>query len=158
MEDVDFAKKLFATKELLMRYALYLTGDEESASDLFQETMIHAYMARDRVTDIGGLRHWLAVIMRNLHFNNIAKDKAAVDYAEYVTTVRLIDYETPEELLVVRDIRKYIENMPEVLRKPIELRLSGLSYLEICEVLNIPITTLKNRLFAAKKEIKKQMK
>lgn len=50
MEDKEFLSELIDAKQMLLKYALYLTKDKESADELLQETVVHAYMRRDKFT------------------------------------------------------------------------------------------------------------
>ena len=65
---------------------------------------------------------------------------------------------TPEQQTVVHDLQKFIEKMPSELKDVVKLRIQGMSYDEIAKKLNLPITTIKNRLFDARKIIKKELK
>ena len=64
----------------------------------------------------------------------------------------------PEQQTVVHDLQKFIEKMPSELKDVVKLRIQGMSYDEISKKLNLPITTIKNRLFDARKIIKKELK
>jgi len=154
MENEDFIAILISAKPMLMKYALYLTGDKENAKELWQETVVYAYMGRSKFIEGTKIVNWLSVIMRNRYFNTILKKRNAVSYIEYMATVRQIENDTPEEQLMVYDIQKYINSMPQELKEPIRLRILGLSYIEIANVLELPISTIKNRLFVAKKKIR----
>ena len=158
MENEDFIAILISAKPVLMKYALYLTGDKENAKELWQETVVYAYMGRSKFIEGTKIVNWLSDIMRNRYFNTILKKRNAVSYIEYMATVRQIDNKTPEEQLMVYDIQKYINSMPQELKEPIRLRILGLSYIDIAKQLNLPITTVKNRLFIAKRVIRKRLK
>lgn len=120
---------------MLLKYALYLTKDKESADELLEETVVHAYMRRDKFTAGTKPGRWLSVIMRNLYFNYKTRKKQVISYVEYMEMIKEIDNDTPEEQLIIHDINKYIDSLTPELREPIRLRMSGMSYIEIAQEL-----------------------
>ena len=154
----DFLTELTATRPMLMRYALYLTADNEKANELLQETITRSYCSYDSFIQGTSFRQWMTKIMRNLYLNNIERDKNAAGYKEYLATYRAVENNTPEQLLLVHDLQKVINAMHPELRDVIKLRIKGMSYDEIAKTLDIPLSTVKNRLFDARTEIKKELK
>ena len=75
-----------------------------------------------------------------------------------MVAVKNMENNTPEQQTVVHDLQKFIEKMPSELKDVVKLRIQGMSYDEISKKLNLPITTIKNRLFDARKIIKKELK
>src|ERR671915_903488 len=59
----------------IMRYLLRLSGDRETAADLFQETWLRAYRAYPRLRHDDNVRAWLYAIATNL-CRNWARDSA----------------------------------------------------------------------------------
>jgi RNA polymerase sigma factor (sigma-70 family) len=53
----------------IMRYLLRLSGDRETAADLFQETWLRAYRAYPRLRHDDNVRAWLYAIATNLSRN-----------------------------------------------------------------------------------------
>ena len=75
---------------------------------------------------------------------------------------RIPDGESPEELLVKEElkryVRMYVEALPDKLRVVVVLReIEDLSYEEIAEMMNIPIGTVRSRLFNARQIIKDRL-
>ena len=158
MTKEEFLAELTAAKPVLMRYALYLTGDNDSAEELLQETIAHAYMAHCKFKQGTNFTNWMITIMKNEHLNSTEKKRNAISYTEYMAAVKNMENNTPEQQTVVHDLQKFIEKMPSELKDVIKLRILGMSYDEISKKLNLPITTIKNRLFDARKIIKKELK
>ena len=67
--------------------------------------------------------------------------------------VRSGDTSLKERIYAWKDLWKNIEALREDLRAPFKLHTSGYKYHEIAERLNIPIGTVKNRIFQARKEL-----
>ena len=63
----------------------------------------------------------------------------------------------PESQIDFADAWKIVEECREELSTPFKLYLSGYKYHEIAQHLGIPIGTVKNRIFNARKEIQKKL-
>ena len=154
MTKEEFLAELTAAKPVLMRYALYFTGDKDSAEELLQETIAHAYMAHSKFKQGTNFTNWMITIMKNVHLNSTEKKKNAISYTEYMAAVKYMENNTPEQ----QTLQKFIEKMPSELKDVIKLRIQGMSYDEIATELNLPLSTVKNRLYEARTMIKKELK
>ena len=157
MTKEEFFAELTAAKPVLMRYALYFTGDKDSAEELLQETIAHAYMAHSKFKHGTNFTNWMITIMKNVHLNSTEKKRNAISYTEYMAAVKYMENNTPEQQTVVHDLQKFIEKMPSELKDVVKLRILGMSYDEIATELNLPLSTVKNRLFDARIRIKKEL-
>ena len=158
MTKEEFLAELTAAKPVLMRYALYLTGDKNSADELLQETIAHAYMAHNKFKQGTNFTNWMITIMKNVHLNSTEKKRNAISYTEYMAAVKNMENNTPEQQTVVHDLQKFIEKMPSELKDVVKLRILGMSYDEIAKKLNLQLSTVKNRLHDAREIIKKELK
>ncbi len=158
MTKEEFLAELTAAKPVLMRYALYFAGNKDDAEELLQEAIVHAYMAHTKFKQGTNFTSWMITIMKNEHLNSTEKKNKAISYTEYMAAVKNMENNTPEQQTVVHDLQKFIEKMPSELKDVVKLRIQGMSYDEISKKLNLPITTIKNRLFDARKIIKKELK
>ena len=59
------------------------------------------------------------------------------------------------EQLIKKELREIIKLLPHAYEKPIQLFLTGYSYKEISQYMNIPIGTVKSRIHLGKKQIRK---
>src|SRR5215471_10199404 len=64
--------ELVAALPRLRRYARVLTGDENRADDLVQDTFVRAWEKRRLWRAGSDLRAWLFTIMHNVHLNQLA--------------------------------------------------------------------------------------
>ena len=154
----EFLAELTAAKPVLMRYALYFTGDKDSAEERLQETIAHAYMAHSKFKRGTNFTNWMITIMKNVHLNSTEKKKKAISYTEYMAAVKYMENNTPEQQTVVHDLQKFIEKMPSEVKDVIKLRIQGMSYDEIATELNMQLSTVKNRMYEARTMIKKELK
>ena len=62
-------KEIIDALDSLLRYALIMTGNEEDAKDLVQETCYRALMNLNMLDENSNVRAWLFTIMRNIWLN-----------------------------------------------------------------------------------------
>ena len=140
----------------LRRYAFALTGGQQEAEDLVQDTLLRAVAAAKSFRSGGNLRAWLFSIMHNAFVSGTRRrgprlveldDETAAPAA---TPVQLIKLE-------LRDTLGALARLPEPQRAALSLiALEEFSYDEAARVLEIPVGTLMSRL-ARGRETLRQM-
>lgn len=142
-------------KEFLVK----LSGNEFDSNDLLQDTFLKAYLNLAKYNKEYTFIQWLYTIARNTFIDH-ARRKAVKETLLIFDSALLVDLvgDNPEEIMIALDrqksIEKKIESLDKNSRTIIELRyFNGLSYEEIAERLNIPIGSVKNRLFRAKEKL-----
>src|SRR5215217_8185503 len=70
MSIIEFNQMLLANAEFLKPFAVTLTRDNETAKDLFQETLFRALANKDKYNVGTNIKAWLFTIMRNIFINN----------------------------------------------------------------------------------------
>jgi len=149
-----------------------LVRDPAEIEDVTQETFIKAYRALAQFRGDSAFYTWLYRIAINSAKNYLAaqgrraplivtKDSDEVETFEAVD--RLSDINTPESLLMTRQIGETIDRamqaLPEELRTAIQLReIEGMSYEDIAEMMNCPIGTVRSRIFRARESIAEQLR
>lgn len=142
----------------IYRYILrFVHGDEDLASDLFQETFIkiHEHAATLRSGD--NVRSWMYAIARNNCLNHLKRQRRQVPLAEQHEQIE--DGEAPDELLHRGTLRgeldRAIRELPDNQREAILLReFEGLSYAEIAEATQTNIGIIRQRLWRAKQALR----
>jgi RNA polymerase sigma-70 factor (ECF subfamily) len=66
-------------------------------------------------------------------------------------------FNRPQESMEFNEIWRNVNYIKEELMTPFKMHTSGYKYHEIAEHLKIPIGTVKNRIFHARKEIQKKL-
>lgn len=161
MTRVQFDINLLTLKDQLFYFALSLTADQDKANDLIQETFLKALAYRDKfVTDMN-FSGWVFTIMKNSFINNYrrgAKEKElfknnSVGYYDstsmiksYFTTYSGSEYD-------FNYIHMIINALEDEFRIPLNMFLEGYKYQEISKKLNIPLGTVKSRIFLSRKKI-----
>jgi RNA polymerase sigma-70 factor, ECF subfamily len=156
-----FDGKLVGMQKQLYYYALQLTDNREYALDLVQETSYKALKNRKRLHSNDHIRAWLYTILKNTYINYLRSshnkhmaydsDMASV----YSNSGKETSNPLPDHMLQRKELREQINLLPGSYGKPINMMLSGYSYKEIAQQMNIPIGTVKSRIHLGKKRIRK---
>jgi len=160
---------ILAQQPFLRRLAGRMTHCAPDADDLVQETLLRAYVARDRFRPGTSIRAWLATILRRLFLTAASKSRRRntptdTDAGEPLTLAGgpALDEGPPAylpyELVMERvddDVRAAFDRLPDVYRTPFVLfALEGLSYAEIAERLGCPVGTVMSRIHRARTRLK----
>jgi RNA polymerase sigma-70 factor (ECF subfamily) len=164
MSTIEFSTQFDRLRRTLYSFALNLTKDEESARDLVQETAFKAFKYRDRYQPQTNLRAWLMTIMRNAFINDYRKRKRRQTLNDNTSNDYLLDSgkETVsnqgESKVMMEEMFNVINTLEDWARIPFLLHFRGFKYEEIAEQLNVPLGTIKSRIFFARHKLQAQMK
>jgi RNA polymerase sigma-70 factor (ECF subfamily) len=143
--------------------ARWLTGADQDAQDVVQESFLRAFSAFDslRAEDP---RPWLLTIVRHTSFTWLKRNRPAAAWCE--SDELLEETPTPaanpEALMLalsdVSRVRAAVESLPPDYRAAIVLReFEELSYKEIAAVTGVPIGTVMSRLARARECLKRTL-
>lgn len=164
MSALTFNDRLLKMSDVLEYFALSLTKNREDAQDLLQETMVKAITYQDKYTPNTNFKAWLHTIMKNTFINQYRKKKRASTVITTKEEVEVLDFvpaaadQTPESIRATKEITKVIDALDDNTRIPFTMHLKGFKYKEIAEHLNIPIGTVKSRIYFAKQSLMKDLK
>ncbi len=155
-----FMYDLVQMQEQLFYYALQLTEDREDALELVQETSFKALKNRNRLHNNDHIRAWLYTILKNTYINYLRSShyRQLTHDSEELSNYAAPNGGTngaPYDQLMKKELHEIIEMLPGAYEKPIKLFLSGYSYKEIAMQMNIPIGTVKSRIYLGKKRIRR---
>jgi RNA polymerase sigma-70 factor (ECF subfamily) len=163
MTTVEFSKLIHQESGTLKNYALMLTRNVEDANDLVQETMLKAFSYRNKFLTGTNLKGWLYTIMKNSFINNYRRMVRRNTFIDTTDNNFLMDVpgnlteNLGESSFVKADIDAAINELPEDLKTTFSLNIDGYKYHEIAEQLDIPIGTVKTRIFVAKRKLRKRL-
>lgn len=164
MSTIEFNQLLVSNAEFLKPFAITLTRDNETAKDLFQETLYRAISNKDKYNVGTNIKAWLYTIMRNIFINNYRRKTKQNTIFSNTTGEFLINNSqsavinnSAESSLRLKDIQMAIHNLPELFRNPFLLYFDGYKYHEIAEMLYEPLGTIKSRIHFARKLLKEQI-
>ncbi len=172
MSDLQGKRAAFEAEALphldtVYRVGLRLAGDETQAEDLVQETMLKAYRSWHQFRPGTNVRAWLLTILRHTFINQYRKAKRQavhvdVNEIEPYTVFRNVHDTDPEGRffanIVDDEVLRAIDTLPDEFRETLVLSdVEGLSYAEIADVTEVPVGTVKSRLFRARQALQKQL-
>lgn len=164
MSALTFNDRLLKLSDVLEYFALSLTRNREDAQDLLQETMVKAITYQDKYTPNTNMKAWLHTIMKNTFINGYRKMKRANTVITTKENVDILDFvpasvdATPESVRATKEINKVIDALDDNTRIPFTMHLQGFKYKEIAAHLDIPIGTVKSRIYFAKQSLMKDLK
>lgn len=160
MSTVEFDNMLLSNAEFLKPFAITLTRDNETAKDLFQETLYRALANKDKYNVGTNIKAWLYTIMRNIFINNYrrkAKQSTVLDSTPndfLLNYNQVISTNTAVANLNMKEVQEAIFNLPEIFKNPFLLYYDGFKYHEIADMLGEPLGTIKSRIHFARKLLK----
>jgi RNA polymerase sigma-70 factor (ECF subfamily) len=141
----------------LLRYLLYLTGNRETAEDLFQETWIRVLERGSQYDGKHNFSTWLFAVARNLSIDQLRRKKtvsldsmAGEDEAppEIADTAQVSAFEVVARQELSEKVQAGLIAIQPEYRETVVLRFhEGLSLDEIAEVTGAPLGTIKSRLY-----------
>ena len=155
-------------EELVKRYQRPITAyvyrmlnDYESSLDVTQEVFIKVYNSLEKYSSEYKFSTWLYRIAHNAAIDHIRRNSANLQSLETENTDGAYQMQLESPLLTPEQERErsewrseidaVVKCLPAVYRELILLRHArDLSYDEIAEVTNLPLGTVKNRLFRAR--------
>lgn len=164
MNSLQFQKKLLGLQDNMMNFALMLTANRLDAEDLVQDTTMKVIDNQDKFVDNVNFKGWVLTVMRNIFINNYHKLVRTQTYVDPNTDIYNLDvvtdsdFHSPEGSFQLKEITKAINELNDDLKIPFSMFLSGYKYNEIAEKLDIPLGTVKSRIFFARQELQKILK
>jgi RNA polymerase sigma-70 factor (ECF subfamily) len=156
-----FEQEALVHLDALYRVALRLTANAADAQDLVQETMLRAYRSWDRYTPGTNAKGWLLTILRHLFINEYRRksrhpETVDVDTIEPFALFQEVQEEDPQgaffDKIVDDEVLRAVDQLPEAFREAVTLSdVEGLSYEEVAKVLDVPVGTVKSRLYRGRR-------
>jgi len=163
MSTIELDHQISSLHPVLRAFTRRFTSDRDESLDLVQDTILKALTYRDKFRDDTNLKGWLFTIMRNTFINNYRRNQRAqtsLDNTKDLFFLNVEDSHTfngPSTNFEYNDVWNHINSLHDDLLVPFKLHASGYKYYEIAKQQNIPIGTVKSRIFHARKEIKKKL-
>jgi RNA polymerase sigma-70 factor (ECF subfamily) len=153
--------------EKRIRGAIYrLVGSDEEARDLCQEAFLKAYKSLRSFKQEARFSSWLYQIALNLCRDRMrrrrGKTMVSLDELEEGGAAMPVAGPTALDLLQERDtsrlVAQAVESLPGEQREVIILKeYQGLTFLEIAQVLDVPISTVKTRLYRGLDQLRSRL-
>ncbi|PSR11392.1 MAG: RNA polymerase subunit sigma [Bacteroidetes bacterium] len=164
MSQIEFDTRLSQMTSLLQSFAYSLTKNGEDARDLYQETAFRALTNRDKFRPGTNFKAWLFTIMKNIFINNYRKKVKAntiMDTTEnqyYINSGANAISNQAESSIMMKELTVMVDGLDDSIRIPFLMHYQGYKYQEIADYLDLPLGTVKSRIFFARKDLKLQIK
>ncbi|NRD80116.1 RNA polymerase sigma factor [Bacillus sp. BRMEA1] len=147
----------------LRKFAFRFVRDWIVVDDIMQEVYLKAFLKVNTLMDGSSIKSWLFTVTANQ-----CKDYLRLKYVK--NTILTDNFETTPLQMVefvekkvieqfdLLQLQKVINTLPNQYREPLVMRYyDHLSYMEISDILNLGIQTIKTRIHRAKKLIKRKL-
>ena len=150
---MDEARYIALSKEHMgsfFRVAYSIVGNRADAEDAVQQTLLQAWQHRSRAHP-GAERAWMMRILVNECYTCLRRRKKSVPMEE------LPPPQHPPES-DHSALHEAIRTLPENLRTPLLLKyMESMSEKEVAAAMGLPVSSVKNRLFRARKKLQQQL-
>jgi len=168
---IVFEEELFPHIEALKTFAYHLSYNEEDANDLVQETYLKAHRFIEKYDQGTNAKAWLFKILKNAYINEYRKKSKRPKKVDFEDIVSYQNSDTASHSKYL-DLRQEIfENMMgdevtiAINALPIDFRtvillcdIEGFTYEEISKIIDVPIGTVRSRLFRARNMLKEKLR
>jgi len=155
----QFENRILAYQKSLLLFAFSLTRDADNANDLVQETYLRALQYSHHFKMDTNMKAWLFRIMKNIFINDYRRGqltKAHFDSYELKTELNIAETNQqfdPEKKLEHQEVMQKMKGLDAYYSKPLQMFVEGFHYKEIADELQLPIGTVKSRIFLGRKEL-----
>ena len=163
MQKEDFRNNVFVHRNKMYRFALsYLKNDEE-AQDVVQEVLMKLWETRRELNQIENIEAWCMTLTRNKSLDALKRaGKKRNETLEVKHEANHLTNRDPlsivEEKQSVSMVKKLADELPEKQKSAFILReIQGYSYLEISEIMEVPMNQVKVNIHRARKSIKEEL-
>ena len=168
-----FEKEALKYMDELFASAMRMTRQKEAAEDLLSEVYTKAWKAFNQFQPGTNLRAWLYKILTNTYINHYRQKQrqplmveldrpddpdtgAGGDLYDRILGASPSPFDNPDQALANRildqDLKKAIDSLPDEFRMAVLLSdVQNFSYQDIADILEIPIGTVRSRLWRGRR-------
>lgn len=143
------------------RLALRYLGDRQQAQDAAQEALIEAYRCLPTLQNPQAFSAWLRRIIFK-HCDRLTRGKQPLHLQEASWQSFAAEIASPDQMLeqlqLTQAVRMAVQSLPDIYREVTQLfYLNGRSLQDIAHQLDLPISTIKKRLYTARQHLKEKI-
>lgn len=164
MSTPKFERQLVELQGNLLNFAYILTSNRDDAYDLLQDTTLKALDNENKYVDNTNFKGWVFTIMRNIFINKyrrMVRSETIIDKTEdlyHLDMAQDAGVASPDGSYAVSEINAAINSFGEEYRIPFSMHVAGYKYSEIAEKMNLPLGTVKSRIYFARQYSKCNLK
>jgi len=166
-----FEDELLPHINALKTFAFHLSYNEDDANDLVQETYMKALRFIDKYIEGTNAKAWLFKILKNAYINEYRKKSKRPTKVDFEDIVNYHDSDSSDVNPGYLDLREELfdsmmgdEVTIAINSLPIDFRtvvllcdVEGFTYEEISKIIDVPIGTVRSRLFRARNMLKEKL-
>ena len=159
-----FEQNLLSLQGNMYSFALSLTADSTKAQDLLQDTSLKVLCNKKKYRKDTNFKGWVFTVMRNLFINDYYRTARTRDIFDSNADISYLGaqkdsegMQTPDRAVSLLEINQAIGDLDEEYRDPFGMYLAGYKYREIADRMNLPIGTVKSRIFFARKKLQESL-
>lgn len=160
MSTIEFNQQFNQMSNYLHAFAYNLTKNVDDSRDLYQETAFRALTNRDKFRPGTNFKAWLFTIMKNIFINNYRKKVKAntlfdsTDNNYYINSGSNQVHNDAGSNIMMKELNGFLDSLDDSIRVPFLMHYQGYKYQEIADALELPLGTVKSRIFFARKALK----
>ena len=165
MESATFQNRLMSLQSNMLNFAYMLTSNRDDAYDLLQDTTLKVLNNQEKYVENTNFKGWVFTIMRNIFINNYRRAFRSQTRIEPTDDLYHLDAasataaaETPEGAYAASEVSEAIGRFAPEYREPFTMHLQGYRYSEIAERMQLPVGTIKSRIYYARQRLRQQLK
>ena len=147
-DHLTFKNRLLGLQSNLLNFAYQLTTNRDAAQDLVQDTTLKVLDNESKYVDNVNFKGWVFSI-------------TIVDQSEDLYHLNLSQesgLDTPEGSFAAKEISAAINGFAPEYKVPFTMYIAGYKYSEIAEKMDLPLGTVKSRIFFARKRLQTMLK
>ena len=158
MSTIEFNCHFDNLQHKLLPFAYKLTNNYEDARDLIQETALRAFNNKEKFETGTNFRAWVTTIMRNTFINIYRKKKNRATSSEPTDSYIFINEDhavdnAAQSNMTMKELHCIMGELDIIYRKPFLMFFEGFKYEEIAEAMELPIGTVKSRIYFARQKL-----
>ena len=155
---------------MVFRIAYSILRNHHDAEDAAQECFLRAWKHKDRLSEVGNAKTWLARIAWTTALDkrrssrapramvSLSDEQAGAELAQSIPDFAVAADQQLASAQMQQMLERLIAGLPEDLRNTLELStIQELNSVEIAEVMKIPESSVRTRLFRARKQLKEKL-
>lgn len=154
-----FEQILYFYEKPIYNHLIRLTGSQDEAADLLQETFVRLYYKRSQIDPDGNLKNWLYKVATNIAYDYFRKKKrenlVSIDDENLSETIEAgLSYTSLEQEIAIIDLENALNELRPHYKNILLLYYrEGFSYEELAKILDLPLNTIKTHIRRARQEL-----
>ncbi|MGQ9778638.1 MAG: sigma-70 family RNA polymerase sigma factor [Bacillota bacterium] len=169
----EFEELVLAHQRAFYHFALRLTGSEEEAEDLLQESLLRAFRSFNRFTPGTAFDRWVYRIIYHLFVDGYRhRRRSPISLTSLDEPIQSEENEMIREVPDARDdpeeaaltgefyeeLKRALSALPPEFRTAVALcDVQGLSYEEIAQIMNCSIGTVRSRIHRGRRQLRERL-